>query len=107
MGQDMSREWKFAILIAVAAALVLRYVIFPDKVEFAHFVEVSKTYVAPLIAAVSIVGLVGALYAFNAKIDRERQQRVTNVWFWATSVFFAVITTCAVLYVKIFPAQTS
>jgi hypothetical protein len=87
--------------IAVAIALTLKFLIFPDTAEFRRFFAASKTYLVPVLFVLLIFSMGLFLYALAKKVGPEQQTRMIKIAFWANAAISAIAIISVVTSVKL------
>jgi glucan phosphoethanolaminetransferase (alkaline phosphatase superfamily) len=89
------RRHFLTIVILLPVVAIARYTLFENASEFALFAKELKRYVAPLIIALLAIWIVIIMVA--SKIDRSRQKRISNIFFWSSLVvlIFAIVAVFA------------
>ncbi|MBW8284624.1 MAG: hypothetical protein K0M55_13585 [Rhizobium sp.] len=95
------KTYKTVLLVAAPLALLLYFVVLPEKSEFLRFSELLKAYLVPVVLVTGGVTVAGMVYSRQAGFSAAKIERLTNLWFWITAVLFAAILAIAVLYVKL------
>lgn len=95
------------IVILLPLVVIARYSLFENAQEFKLFVEELKRYVAPLGIALSVI-VIGALIGVLAnKIDRRRQERLSSIFFWFSSILLALAVAAVFAHIKLQSNQYS
>ncbi|PPJ46587.1 hypothetical protein C0075_13080 [Rhizobium sp. KAs_5_22] len=95
------KTYKTELLVAAPLALLLYFVVLPEKGEFLRFGELLQAYVVPVLLVTGGVAVAHMVYARQAGFSAAKVERLANLWFWISAVLFAAILAIAVLYVKL------
>jgi hypothetical protein len=96
----MTKTQLGTFAIAITIALVLKFLIFPDAVEFERFFLASKTYLVPVFFALLTFSMGLFLYSLVKKIGVEQQKRIIDIAFWTNTTVAAIAIIAVVGSVK-------
>jgi glucan phosphoethanolaminetransferase (alkaline phosphatase superfamily) len=95
------RRHFITIAIVLPLVIIARYTLFENASEFGLFAQEMKRYVAPLAIALSVVAIVGLIAVATNKIDHLRQKRLSNIFFWTSSILLALAVAAVFAHVKL------
>jgi cytochrome bd-type quinol oxidase subunit 2 len=101
------RRHFVTIVILLPLVVIARYALFENAQEFKLFAEELKRYVAPLVIALSVVVIVGLFGVLAKKIDQRRQERLSSIFFWFSSILLALAIAAVFAHVKLQSNQYS
>lgn len=67
------------LAIATIAALVLKFLVFPDAAEFARLYAASQSILLPVVFVLLVFVFGLLLYAFVRKVGPEQQKRMFDI----------------------------
>ncbi|MER9326372.1 hypothetical protein [Mesorhizobium sp. M0488] len=100
------RRHFLIIVILLPVVVIARYTLFENASEFALFAKELKRYVAPLGIALSLVAIVGLMVVVVAKVSMSQQKRLSNMFFWLSSILLVLAIAAVFAHVKLRSVQS-
>ena len=90
-----------SLAVAAVFVVVARYVLFPDKTEFAQFFYVLKTFVAPVLIVIALAFMSALAFVIGRKSGAATQNRLIAIMSWSSGIIVALALALATAYVKL------